>query len=109
MMYYSKTTKGFHEPADNLPPDAVEISEQYYQELLHGDAAGKSIEANAAGYPVLVDPAYAELTYVQKRQRKYPPLTDLADALYWQSQGDSTKMNEYVAAVKLVKERYPKA
>lgn len=42
------------------------------------------------------------------RQPQYPPLADLADALFWQSQGDNTKMEAYIAAVAAVKQRFPK-
>ena len=109
MIYYSKTTKGFHEPSGDVPSDAVELTNEQYQELIAGNSQGKSIKADDSGYPILVDPVPIELTYAQKRQRKYPPLADLADALYWQSQGDNTKMDEYIAAVKNVKMDYPKA
>lgn len=46
--------------------------------------------------------------YKQERERLYPPLADLADAIYWQSKGDSTKMTAYVAAVEQVKADIPK-
>ena len=46
--------------------------------------------------------------YQQPRQQEYPPLADLADALYWQSQGDDTKMTTYIAACDAVKQKYPK-
>lgn len=46
--------------------------------------------------------------YQQPRQQEYPPLADLADALYWQSQGDDSKMTEYVAKCAAVKTKYPK-
>jgi hypothetical protein len=46
--------------------------------------------------------------YQRQRQPEYPPLADLADALYWQSQGDESKMTAYLAAVDAVKEKYPK-
>jgi len=46
--------------------------------------------------------------YQQPRQAEYPPLADLADALYWQSQGDDTKMTAYLAACDAVKTKYPK-
>jgi len=42
------------------------------------------------------------------RRAQYPPLADLADALFWQSQGDDTKMDAYIAAVAAVKQRFPK-
>jgi hypothetical protein len=46
--------------------------------------------------------------YQRKRQPEYPPIADLADALYWQSNGDETKMTAYLAAVDAVKVKYPK-
>jgi hypothetical protein len=42
------------------------------------------------------------------RQPEYPPLGDLADAIYWQNEGDSSKMTAYLAAVEAVKVKYPK-
>lgn len=62
-----------------------------------------------------VDAAAAELAaeaaataYQRNRQPEYPPITDLADALYWASEGDSTKLDEYYAACAAVKAKYPK-
>jgi hypothetical protein len=46
--------------------------------------------------------------YQRLRQPEYPPLADLADALYWQSKGNDIKMAAYLAAVDAVKTRYPK-
>jgi hypothetical protein len=46
--------------------------------------------------------------YKELRAPEYPPLTDLADAIYWQSQGDNSKMEAYMAAVEAVKQKYPK-
>jgi hypothetical protein len=61
------------------------------------------------------DQAYAQAlaewnstVYRIKRKQEYPPLADLADALYWQSQGDESKMSAYLAAVDAVKLKYPK-
>lgn len=51
---------------------------------------------------------YKTTTYQRLRKPEYPPLTDLADALYWQSQGDDSKMQEYLLAVQAVKDKYPK-
>jgi hypothetical protein len=46
--------------------------------------------------------------YQRQRKPEYPPLADLADALYWQAQGDESKMTAYLAAVDAVKIKYPK-
>jgi hypothetical protein len=45
-------------PACTLPPegDLVEISEEIYNAMFAGQAAGKEIQAGKDGYPVLVDP-----------------------------------------------------
>jgi hypothetical protein len=43
------------------------------------------------------------------RREAYPPLEDLADALYWQAQGDNSKMEAYHAKITAVKELYPKS
>ena len=46
--------------------------------------------------------------YKELRAPEYPPLSELADAVYWQAQGDDTKMTTYLAAVDAVKTKYPK-
>jgi hypothetical protein len=51
---------------------------------------------------------YDALEYARKRQPEYPPLTDLADALYHQSKGDETKLTAYLAKCEAVKQKYPK-
>lgn len=58
-MKYSSSTGGFYLPAihgDNIPPDAVEISDTFHGELLAAQAAGMVITAGADGYPVAVPP-----------------------------------------------------
>jgi hypothetical protein len=51
---------------------------------------------------------WEQTRYQRKRAREYPDLRVLADALYWQGKGDSTKMNEYLSACEAVKNKYPK-
>jgi len=51
---------------------------------------------------------YQDEEYKEKRASEYPPLTDLADGLYWNSKGDSSKLDEYYAACESVKVKYPK-
>lgn len=51
---------------------------------------------------------WASSEYQRLRRQEYPPLADLADALYWQAQGDDSKMTAYLAAVEAVKQKYPK-
>ena len=46
--------------------------------------------------------------YKALRKAEYPPVEQLGDALYWQSRGDNTKMEAYIAACQAVKQKYPK-
>jgi hypothetical protein len=57
---------------------------------------------------IRLDQQWIATEYQRLRQPEYPPLADLADALYWQSQGDESKMTAYLAAVDAVKQKYPK-
>jgi hypothetical protein len=57
----------------------------------------------ASGFPGSVPGDYQLL-----RKEEYPPLADLADALYWQSKGDESKMDEYLANCEAIKLKYPK-
>lgn len=75
------------------------------------DAEGNQIELDQS----LVDAAAAELAaevaataYQRQRAPEYPPLSDLADALYWASEGDESKLTAYYAACAAVKAKYPK-
>ena len=59
----------------------------------------------------LVDAARVELNklnYQTDRQPLYPSLGDFADAMYWNSKGDSSKLTAYYAACEKVKTDNPK-
>jgi hypothetical protein len=59
MKKYSKSTGGFYDTAihgDNIPADAVEITDEQHAALLEGQSSGKCITADAKGFPVLTDP-----------------------------------------------------
>jgi hypothetical protein len=68
------------------------------------DAQGNKVEIDMALVNAWVDPN----AYMYKRAKEYPPLTELADAMYWSSQGDNTKLEAYYAACEAVKLKYPK-
>lgn len=58
-MFYSASTKGFYARelhGDNMPADVVEITTEEHLDLLAGQSAGKIIEPDEAGRPVLQDP-----------------------------------------------------
>lgn len=52
---------------------------------------------------------YDEIFDVQcNRYANYPPLHDFADAMYWASKGDESKLEIYLAKCDEVKNRFPK-
>ncbi|PKO49020.1 MAG: hypothetical protein CVU31_02555 [Betaproteobacteria bacterium HGW-Betaproteobacteria-4] len=57
-MFYSKSTGGFYSTgihSQNIPADAVEITDQEHKDLLAGQSAGKRIVPGQSGHPVLAD------------------------------------------------------
>ena len=75
---------------------------------IRGDDAFDA-EGNAVVYDEAAVQAYIDSqAYIENRQREYPALTDLADALYHQSKGDETKLTAYLAKCEAVKQKYPK-
>lgn len=80
-MFFSKTTGGFYDAAIhgiNIPDDAVVITADDHSTLLAAQATGKRIEANAAGYPVAVDPP--PLTLAQQKSLKLAEFEQAAEA-----------------------------
>ncbi len=58
MIHYSKMNNAFYTQeihGENIPIDGVEITEEYYDELLDGQASGQMIVADDNGYPILLD------------------------------------------------------
>ena len=96
-----------HEAIRRAYPNAVTINDGTGA----FDADGNQITLDQS----LVDAAAAEIAaelaateYQRQRAPEYPSLATLADALYWNSTGDSTKLDEYYAACAAVKAKYPK-
>ena len=57
-MWYSKINGGFFSReihGDNIPADAVEITDEEHRELLEGQSRGRIISADATGRPFLTD------------------------------------------------------
>ena len=75
------------------------------------DKDGKSItleQSKIDAARVTLNADYAKVKYKDDRQPLYPPLGDFADAMYWNSKGDSTKLEAYYAACEKVKTDNPK-
>jgi len=43
-----------------------------------------------------------------RRRAEYPPLADFADAMYWSSKGDDSKLTSYYEKCDAIKTKYPK-
>ena len=65
-------------------------------------------EAEIQEEVVRLQAEYDATEYQRQRAPEYPSMAELADALYWNSTGDSTKLDEYYAACAAVKAKYPK-
>jgi len=57
---------------------------------------------------VTLDAEAAAIAYQFTRQPLYPSLGDFADAMYWNSKGDSSKLTAYYTACEKVKTDNPK-
>ena len=51
MYFYAGSTNCFYTAGSDTPSDAVEITDERYQELIAGTAEGLIIVADSAGYP----------------------------------------------------------
>ena len=51
---------------------------------------------------------YAKVKYKDDRKPLYPSLGEFADAMFWNSKGDSSKLSAYYAACEKVKTDNPK-
>ena len=63
-----------------------------------------AVDAKAAELQAAED----AVAYQRQRAPEYPSMAELADAMCWNSTGDSTKLDEYYAACAAVKAKYPK-
>ena len=57
-MFYSPSRGGFYSSevhGENIPSDAVAITDEQYLDLLAGQSAGKLIGPDANGFPALID------------------------------------------------------
>lgn len=75
------------------------------------DKDGKSVtldQSKIDAARTTLDADYTKVKYQDDRQPLYPSLGDFADAMYWNSKGDSTKLEAYYAACEKVKTDNPK-
>ena len=96
-----------HEAIYKAYPDAVTVDDGTGA----FDKDGKSITLEQSKIDTArteLDTEAAKLAYQSVRQPLYPSLGDFADAMYWNSKGDSSKLTAYYAACEKVKTDNPK-
>ena len=94
-----------HEAIWKAYPNIVNSSDAFVNYGLDKDGNKVSItQSNVDAARVELD----KLKYKDTRQPLYPSLGDFADAMYWNSKGDSSKLTAYYAACEKVKTDNPK-
>jgi len=96
-----------HEAIRKVYPDAVTVDD--------GTGAFKAdgtqitlVQSDIDAARVTLDAEAAAIAYQSTREPLYPSLGDFADAMYWNSKGDSTKLEAYYTACEKVKTDNPK-
>ena len=75
------------------------------------DASGNTVtveQSKIDAARVTLNAEAAAIAYQSVRQPLYPSLREFADAMYWNSKGDSSKLEAYYAACEKVKTDNPK-
>jgi len=86
------------------------ITETDYSSLVWADEIQtKPTKAELEAEVIRLQAEYEAKDYARQRAPEYPSLADLADAMYWASKGDNTKLDNYYAACEAVKLKYPKS
>ena len=88
-------------------PDCVEVHDSKGAFKADGTQI-TLVQSDIDAARVTLDAEAAAIAYQSTRQPLYPSLGDFADAMYWNSKGDSTKLEAYYAACEKVKTDNPK-
>ena len=90
-------------------PSICTLDESFVNYGLDKDGNKISIvQSNVDTTRTTLDAEAAAIAYQSVRQPLYPSLGDFADAMYWNSKGDSSKLTAYYAACEKVKTDNPK-
>ena len=96
-----------HEAIRKAYPDAVTIDDGTGAYKADGSKINL-VQSDIDSARATLDADYAKIKYKDDRQPLYPSLGDFADAMYWNSKGDSSKLTAYYAACEKVKTDNPK-
>tara|TARA_R100001163_G_scaffold54890_1_gene42244 strand:- start:36 stop:344 length:309 start_codon:yes stop_codon:yes gene_type:complete len=100
-----------------MPLDHEAIRKAYPEAAMIDDGLGafkadgtqiNIVQSEVDAARVTLDAEAAKIAYKSVRQPLYPSLGDFADAMYWNSKGDKTKLEAYYTACEKVKTDNPK-
>ena len=97
-----------HEAIYKAYPSVVSIDDAGSKIL---DASGNAVsveQSNIDSARTTLNSESAAIAYQSTRQSLYPSLGDFADAMYWNSKGDSSKLTAYYTSCEKVKTDNPK-
>jgi len=96
-----------HEAIFKAYPDACVIDDEAGVKKIDGTSITLN-QSKIDSARATLDAEAAAIAYQSVREPLYPSLGDFADAMYWNSKGDSTKLEAYYAACEKVKTDNPK-
>ena len=96
-----------HEAIRKAYPDAVRIDDSTGAFKENGTQI-TLVQSDIDAARVTLNAEAAAIAYQSTRQPLYPSLGDFADAMYWNSKGDSSKLTAYYTACEKVKTDNPK-
>lgn len=80
MIYYNSKNNGFYDSNINdIPPNSVEISDEYHAELLEKQSNGFSIQADGNGYPTAVEHVITVDEIIMMNTSKQQQLLNIAN------------------------------
>ena len=98
-----------HEAVRKAYPSIVTLDDSFVDYGLDNSGEKVSIvQSKVDTARATLDAEAAAIAYKSVREPLYPPLGDFADAMYWNSKGDSSKLTAYYAACEKVKTNNPK-
>lgn len=111
--YYNIITgiQFYHEDKFSLPENGTKVTppEVPPGNILFWENEWKLIDYKYKNKPSNISfEEWDRTEYERLRANEYPPLVNLADALYWNSRGDSSHLESYFDACEEVKNKYPK-
>ncbi|EPJ5577297.1 tail fiber assembly protein [Citrobacter farmeri] len=80
-IFYSAITRGFYRTGDNLPKDAVEVSQERFEELISRQEQGFIIAPDSTGYPVAIENTVDPIEAAAARKSQLRIMAD--DEISW--------------------------